>query len=243
MRSLGIIILAAGKGTRLRPLTNKLPKILLKINNKKVIDYAFETFEKLNFSNKEYLINASYKKELVTKHILKKKNLNITIYKEKKLRGSLGTLFDNLKWIKKKDIIILHYGDVIFDKKVIKTLIWMLKSKYKSRMIVDIRNNANQSGIVKFNSKRELTSFIEKPEKMIGKQYVNSGLYVFDKNFLVSNMKLISKKINIDTKLDFSYEFSEFLLKKTKIFLFKNNVLDIGTIKNFNKAKKIFRNW
>lgn len=238
MKKIGIIILSAGLGTRLRPITNLIPKALIEINNKKkVIDYAFDNFENLKSFNKEFLVNTFYKSELLSNYLKLKKNIKIKICKEKKLRGSLGTLYDNIKWIKKKDIIILQYGDVLFNKTIKKTINLMIKSKYKSRMIVDKRKKANKSGVIKFNSKKELISFIEKPKKVVGEQFVNSGLYVFDNKFLLEKMNLLSRKIDTNAKLDFSYQFSELLLKETKVFIFKERVMDIGDQKNLSKAR------
>ena len=240
MKKIGIIILAAGLGTRLRPLTNNLPKVLIDINDKKVIDFAFENFSKIKIEDKEFLINTFYKSDLLINY-LKEKKYKTFIYREKKLRGSLGSLYDNISWIKKKDYILLHYGDVLFDSSITRLIDTMIKLKKKSSMVVDIREKVNDVGVVKFNSEKILTEFVEKPKNVKGKQFVNSGLYLFEKKFLVDSMISLSKKLNIKNKLDFSEQFSKILINNTKIFIFKKNVIDIGNFENLEKAKIIFK--
>ena len=71
----------------------------------------------------------------------------------------MGTLYDNINWIKTKDYIIFHYGDVIFDTSITKLVDSMINSKHSANMVVDIRNNAQDVGIVKFNSKKILLDF------------------------------------------------------------------------------------
>lgn len=240
MKKIGIIILAAGLGSRLQPLTNDIPKVLIDINKKKVIDFAFDNFNKIKIKNKEFLVNTFHKSAVLKKYLIKKK-YNILIHKEKSLRGSLGTLYDNINWIKTKDYILIHYGDVIFDTSITKLVDSMINSKHSANMVVDIRNNAQDVGIVKFNSKKILLDFLEKPKDVQGKQYVNSGLYVFKKNFLIDSLDTLSKNINIKKKLDFSKIFSDYLINNTKVFIFNNKVIDIGTFENLKKAKKIFK--
>ena len=53
---LDIVLMAGGYGKRLLPLTNKVPKPLLKINKKSILELAIENFEKYNFKNFIYLL-------------------------------------------------------------------------------------------------------------------------------------------------------------------------------------------
>ena len=52
------LLLAAGLGTRLRPITNDIPKCLVKIDNKPLLEYWLETLTKVGV--KEFLINTHY---------------------------------------------------------------------------------------------------------------------------------------------------------------------------------------
>ena len=69
------MILAAGYGKRLRPITKKIPKPLLKVNNKLLIEYAIEILLKVGI--KRIYINTHYKDKLIKNFI--KKNITIKI--------------------------------------------------------------------------------------------------------------------------------------------------------------------
>ena len=70
-----ILILSAGLGSRLRPLTNKKPKALVKYFGKPLLDYQLEVYSKINLINKIF-IAVGYKKEKFAKY-KKIKKLNL----------------------------------------------------------------------------------------------------------------------------------------------------------------------
>ena len=81
--NLPVIIMAGGKGTRLKPLTNILPKPLIPINEKSIIEDIFERFS--NHGCKEFYISVNYKAAFI-EYYLKSQNLpyNFSFFKEKK---------------------------------------------------------------------------------------------------------------------------------------------------------------
>ena len=62
-KSLNVIILAAGKGERLRPLTNDKPKCMVELFGKSILEWQIETFQK--FGIKDITIVTGYKSELI----------------------------------------------------------------------------------------------------------------------------------------------------------------------------------
>lgn len=77
------VILAAGMGTRLKPITDTKPKCLVKVNNKPIIDYIIESFIYANL--KKIYIVVGYKKEQVKKYVINKyKNIKIGQWKNPK---------------------------------------------------------------------------------------------------------------------------------------------------------------
>ncbi|MEJ2277755.1 MAG: nucleotidyltransferase family protein [Candidatus Lokiarchaeota archaeon] len=86
------IILAAGKGTRLRPLTNKYQKTMVPVHGKPLIEYIIEGLIYAGF--KEIIIVVGYQKEQIKQYFNdgKKWNIEISYVEQKKLNGTGGAL-------------------------------------------------------------------------------------------------------------------------------------------------------
>ncbi len=111
------IILAAGKGTRLRPVTNKTPKPLIKVNNERIIDTILKALEKNKI--KEIYIVVGYKKEEFYK--LQKKYQNIKVienpyYENTNNISSLYIVRNHLE-----DCLILDADQIIYNSNILKT--------------------------------------------------------------------------------------------------------------------------
>ena len=110
-----IIYLAAGRGSRLKKKTRKIPKCLIKVSGKTILEHSYNFL--LNF--KRINIVTGYKSELLKKKILKnkiiKKNINfICNNKFKKTNMVYSTFLVNPK----EEDIIICYGDIIFSSKI-----------------------------------------------------------------------------------------------------------------------------
>ena len=96
-----LILLAAGFGTRLWPITQKTPKCLVRVGKKPLIQYWLEEFEKSKFLE-ELIINTHYLSYKVEEFISAwDTTKSIVLYNEPKLLGTAGTLFalaDKNKW-------------------------------------------------------------------------------------------------------------------------------------------------
>ena len=109
------IILAAGKGSRLYPLTKNIPKCLVKYKRKSILDHQLEICKKIKL-NKIYLISG-YKSDQI-----KKKNVKKIKNSKYKTTNMLFSLFRAKKLFDGKEDIIISYGDIIF-KKILQKLI------------------------------------------------------------------------------------------------------------------------
>ena len=110
------IILAAGKGSRLYPLTKNIPKCLVKYKGKSILDHQLEICKKIRL-NKIYLISG-YKSDQI-----KKKNVKKIKNNKYKTTNMLFSLFRAKKLFDGKEDIIISYGDIIFKKKILQKLI------------------------------------------------------------------------------------------------------------------------
>ena len=96
-----VIILAAGNATRLRPLSNRVPKPLIDIFGKPIVIRIIESFKKAGFS--DFCVLFGYKGELIKQEISKIEDINVEFIEQKELIGMadailLCTTFLNSKY-------------------------------------------------------------------------------------------------------------------------------------------------
>lgn len=122
-----VIILAAGQGTRLRPLTNDKPKCMVELNDKPLIQYQLELFEKYNITD----IN------VVTGYLSDKIDFpQIKKYFNPKFDSTnmVSTLFCTSELFDGEDDILIAYGDIIYNDTVLESVI---NAKEKINVTVD----------------------------------------------------------------------------------------------------------
>jgi len=220
-----IVILAGGKGSRIKKLINNCPKPLARINkNKMFLDYLLNNICKYNI-NKIFIL-AGYKGNKIYK-AYHGKNINLVPVKcivEKKPLGTAGSLLQIKKKISKKFMII--NGDTIFDinfdefknNKIKKDEIFIALSK----------SNYKSPGARLYNlAIRKKRVIFKKNSKLI-----NAGIYLVNRDFL--------KNIKPSTfSLENEIIFKLINQKKAKGKIYNNFFLDIGTPKTLKLARKI----
>ena len=109
-----IIVLAAGQGTRLRPLTENVPKCMVPLKGKPLIDYQLDLFKSKSIN--DITIVGGY---LIEK--LKSKNVNLITNKVYATTNMVHSLFCAEKEL--NDDVIISYGDIVYNEKVLQKLI------------------------------------------------------------------------------------------------------------------------
>ena len=119
------IILAAGKGVRLQPLTKKTPKCLVELFGKNLLEWQIEAYK--NHDINDITIVKGYKGEMINFP-------DITYFTNKKYKSTnmVETLFCARE--KMNNSVIISYGDIIFEKKILSKLI---NSKHDISVVVD----------------------------------------------------------------------------------------------------------
>ena len=101
------LILSGGYGKRLRPITYNIPKCLIEINNKPILQHWLEKLT--NIGIKDFLINSHYLHDQVEEFVHKNLNkYNIKLVYEKKLLGTGGTLINNLNFFNGEECFLVH---------------------------------------------------------------------------------------------------------------------------------------
>lgn len=111
-----VIILAAGRGSRMGDKTNELPKGMTEIFGKPILEHCVETFEKVGFKRSDIAIVTGYKKEKIQFQDVQ--YFHNPDWAETNMFVSLTMAKE---WLKSDDCII-SYSDIIFDREVIQEL-------------------------------------------------------------------------------------------------------------------------
>ena len=113
-----MIIVAAGQGKRLRPLTDNKPKCMVEYHNKPIIDYILDVASECNI--RDVAIVNGYKKQVLEKYL---ENRDITFFTNEKFATTnmVSTLFNAKDFM--NDDIIISYADIIYKKEILEKLI------------------------------------------------------------------------------------------------------------------------
>ena len=176
------IILAGGRGKRLRPITDKIPKPLIPINKKPLIEWTIKYQKKYGIT--EIIISSGYKSNLIEKFLKKKKNFGCEIIfsNEKIPLGTGGAIKRALRYIDEESFLVLN-GDVITNidlRKILKKPNTIAANELKTKFgTMDIKNNK----ILKFNEKKDVADV-----------WMNPGIYHLSKDI----ERLIPKKGSLE---------------------------------------------
>jgi NDP-sugar pyrophosphorylase family protein len=163
------IILAGGRGKRLRPITDYVPKPLIPINNIPIIEWQIKYLKKFGIS--EVIICSGYKTEMIENYLKNKKlGIKITFSIENKPLGTGGAIKKAAKKIKDKSFLVIN-GDIITNidlKKLFKKdnsiAAIQLRTKFGILQTVDDK-------IIKFDEKKEISDL-----------WMNAGIYHLNKD-------------------------------------------------------------
>lgn len=123
------IILAAGQGSRLRPLTDNVPKCMVPLNGKPLIDTTIEMFQKNGIS--DIIVIGGYKYEVLKQH-LSNRNIKVLYAENYDKSNMVTTLFSGENEL--NDDVIVSYSDIIYTAENLKKL---TDSDYDIATIVD----------------------------------------------------------------------------------------------------------
>ena len=222
-----VVVMAGGYGKRLRPLTNKLPKPMLKIGGKPILEHILLSLKDQGIVN--IIITVHYKSEKIISYFKngKKIGLNIKYIKEIKPLGTAGFI-KKIKNIDKPFFII--NGDVLCNFNLGQFLKFHKKNKSFATMGVRTINSVNPYGVVKIKGQ----SILNVTEKPVKKLNINSGIYLLNPNVIN-----FLKNSDFGDFINMTDVFLK-LIPKKKILHFPllEKWVDIGDMESFKIAKK-----
>ena len=170
------VILAGGKGTRIAEYTKSIPKPMIKIGSKPILEHIIEYYMKYGFT--DFIIAGGYKHTIIKNYFKKKKNLaNIKVINT----GTSSLTGKRLVKLKNEltDTFMLTYGDGLSDVNLNRLL--KFHKKNKKKITVTAVHPPARFGELEIN-KNLVTKFEEKPQ--LQKGWINGGFFVVEPQFL-----------------------------------------------------------
>jgi NDP-sugar pyrophosphorylase family protein len=230
------ITLAAGQGTRLRPLTYAIPKILLPINGKVLLEYILDNIGKLAISH-NYVVVSEHS-DLVDTYIKKANLKNVSVLKGLGWETG-GDLSIALEEINKIDDYLVLNGDIVTDISISELYKFHIKKRpYVSMALIRLNdpNEIKRFGQIELENDYNITDFKEKAESSEKDQaYVNVGFYVFDRDFIKMREDYLPTK-----KFKLEHELFPKLAKEGKLYgkiLNPTYWWDVGTLDSYINAE------
>ena len=238
MPLLKAFLLVAGRGERLRPLTDKIPKCLLPIHGTPLLRIWLEHLERSGVE--EVLINTHWLHEQVHDYVKQwsggHPRLKIHIFHETDLLGSAGTLQANRHWVGKEPFFII-YGDNLTRLDLQKMLAFHKENKQPLTMRVNRGADPRRAGIVCLDENDLIVDFEEKPANP--KSNLGAGgIYIADGrvfNFFPEHWQKPAKEI-----FDLSYHVLPRLAGKMKAYESGEFAMDIGCPASYEKAQRVW---
>jgi len=229
------MLLAAGEGTRLRPLTLEMPKVLLPIGGQPLIKYQLSWLK--HHGIQEVAINLYHLGNKVKDFLGDGSHFGVKIFysTEEKLLGTAGGvkrmehLFHNT--------FAVVYADVLTNFNLSAMVKFHQQKKAVATLVIFEAPNPTEVGVVEMSPEGRILSFVEKPKaaNLELQSFASGGVYVLEKEVL--------KYIPAQGFSDFAYDiFPKLLELSLPIYGYalksQDYLIDIGTIEKYNQANK-----
>ena len=177
--NLPVVIMAGGKGTRMKPLTNVIPKPLIPIGEKTIIEEIMDRFTAYNCH--DFYLSVNYKAETIKHYFKQLGNLNyhIDYFQEDKPLGTVGSLF--LIKDKISTTFFVSNCDIIIEQDYSEILKYHKENKNEITIVSALKHYPIPYGTIKTGVKGILTELIEKPELTF---QINTGMYILEPHLL-----------------------------------------------------------
>jgi len=230
------VIMAGGFGTRLRPLTSKLPKPMVPVLGFPMLDHITKLLKRHGFD--DIVILLYFQAEKITEYLGdgSKYGLKFTYLKPDKDLGTAGAVKFAEKYLNEKFLVIS--GDLFTDFNLTKCVEFHNKKKADATMVLTRVENPLSFGIVLTDKEGKIKKFLEKP--IWGEVFsdgINTGIYILEPKIL--------KEMPEDIKYDFSKELFPKLLKKNASlwgYICKGYWKDVGNLSEYLNVHSDFFN-
>jgi mannose-1-phosphate guanylyltransferase len=224
------ILLAAGLGMRLRPITSIIPKCLVPIHGKPLIDYWIEQL--IGAGIERLLINTHYLHEQVESHIKSSEFANkIDLFHEDNLLLTGGTVLANKDYLKDDAFMLIHADNLsICDFSKFINVHNNRPNGTDITMMTFLTDRPSQCGIVELDSNNIVQNFYEK-QKSPPSNLANAAVYIVESS-VVHYMDSLNKK-----RIDFSLDVLPHYMGQIMSYHNSNYHRDIGSIESYSLSQ------
>ena len=224
------MILAAGLGTRLRPLTDTLPKCLVPINGRPLLDYWIQGLATAGV--REARVNTHAHAEQVRVYLATVNNagrLHLDESYEPQLLGSAGTITANADLAEGADDILIVYADNFSDVDLGRLLAFHRGHGDPLTMLLFRASNPRACGIAEIDDAGRIVSFVEKPKEPKS-DLANAGVYIVT--------AAAYREIAAQGAFDLGFEVLPRFVGRMRGFAWEGYHLDIGTPAALEQARR-----
>jgi UDP-N-acetylglucosamine diphosphorylase / glucose-1-phosphate thymidylyltransferase / UDP-N-acetylgalactosamine diphosphorylase / glucosamine-1-phosphate N-acetyltransferase / galactosamine-1-phosphate N-acetyltransferase len=234
-RILKAVIFAAGKGVRMRPLTNNQPKVMVKLNGKPLLEHMIEALADSGI--KEVALIVGYKKDAIENHFGKEfKGVKLYYIVQEKQEGTAHAL-GLAEGFAETNFLVVN-GDVIVEKEFFEKLVNVDEfDPYDILLVAREVKDTWRYGVLK-TSENEVKDIVEKPAP--GEEpgnLINAGIYRFDKKIFKA-IKLTRKSERNEFELVDSIRLLIKAGAKAGFVKYSGKCFDIGSPEDLKKAEK-----
>jgi len=221
-------LLAAGHGTRLRPITDSIPKCLVPIRGKPLLGIWFELLRRYGIH--EVLVNVHCHADAVREYVTgQNQGLEIRVFEEPELLGSAGTIATNGDWVRSDPSFWVLFADVLTNANLDDMFRFHCSKGRAITLGIYEVPDPKRCGIVELDREDVIRRFIEKPSDPIGK-LAFSGL-------LLGTPELLDA-IPPGSPVDLGSGVLPRLTGRMVGYRIQDYLLDVGTKENYSLAQK-----
>jgi mannose-1-phosphate guanylyltransferase len=221
-------LLAAGVGSRLRPITNATPKCMLVIDDRPLLDIWLDAFARAGAD--EVLVNLHHLPGVVRRHIgARTAPPTVHTFFEPELLGSAGTLIANRRWVEGEELFLACYADNLTDFDLRSLVDAHREHGAIATLAVFHSEDPSAGGVVELDPAGRVTGFEEKPREPVS-DLTNAGMYAFHPGVL--------DEIDGVPPSDIGYDLLPRLVDRARAVLVDGYFRDVGTADAYRRARE-----
>jgi mannose-1-phosphate guanylyltransferase len=220
-------LLAAGVGSRLRPLTDTIPKCMVPIGGQPMLDIWLDAFDRAGVD--EVLVNLHHLPDVVLRHVRARTGPPaVRTFFEPELLGSAGTLAANRAWIDAEEMFLACYADNLTDFDLRSLVQAHREGGTVATWTVFHSERPSAGGVVEVDEAGTVVGFHEKPANPVS-DLVNAGMYAFHPSVL--------DEIDGPPPRDIGYDLLPRLVGRAKAIPVEGYFRDVGTMDAYQRAQ------